>query len=214
MRPLSRGLALTLVPALAVLVTGHNLVFLLTYGAEYGAALARTGHDARWTDAVWAVLTASTLFAVAAIVRIAYLHHLVRRLPAGSGRRPSGGTYFRRLLPAWARLFAIATALFVVQENYERWSVGIALPGLAVLGSFGVVGPVAVFLLVSLAVAAVVALFEWGAAALEALIAIARDRRFVDAPRAQGRTEPHLRPSSILGRNLAGRAPPASLTAQ
>jgi hypothetical protein len=74
-----RGLALSVATALVVLVTGHNLVFLLTYGADYGAALARTGHDSRWTETVQAVLLATSLLAAAAIVRIAYLFGLVQR---------------------------------------------------------------------------------------------------------------------------------------
>jgi hypothetical protein len=207
-----RDLALTAVAALAVLVAGHNLVFLLTYGADYGSVLVRTGHDSRWNETVRVVLITATLLAMAATVRLAYLYGLLRRLHASAGRL-SGRAYVGALIPIWVRLFVIATLLFVLQENYERWAVGLQLPGFAVLASFGIAGPVLVFLLVSLLVAAVAALFQWSLAALEARIAEGRARRSPSAPVRYRQAEPLRPPSSNLGRNLAGRAPPAPLTA-
>jgi hypothetical protein len=47
MRARVLGLSLTAVPSLAALVIAHNLGFLLAYGADYGIALARTGHGRR-----------------------------------------------------------------------------------------------------------------------------------------------------------------------
>ena len=202
-----RGLALSVATALVVLVTGHNLVFLMTYGADYGVALARTGHDGRWGETVPAVLIAASFLATAALMRIAYLFGLVQRLRHGGGGGLHGRAFLRILAQIWIKAFLMATTLFVVQENYERWTVGLGLPGPSVLGSFGVVGPVLVFLVVSLVVSAVAALFEWGINELEAQIA--ETQRL-----AQGMVPPEpIRPaSSILGRNLAGRAPPAPLT--
>ena len=202
--------------ALAVLVVGHNLVFLLAYGPAYAAALAQTGHGSRWDETVRAVLAAVCLLTAAASVRVAYLHRLVRRSAAGGGPdRLSAGTYARALLPLWARVFAIAVVLFVVQENYERASAGLTLPGLGVLGSTQILGPVPVFLLVSLAVAAVAALFRWGIAALEEQIAAGRARlpAVAPEPRPRFRTDPIRSASSVIARNLAGRAPPAPLPA-
>jgi hypothetical protein len=205
-----RGLALSVATALVVLVTGHNVVFLLTYGADYGVALARTGHDSRWTETVEAVLFAASLLAIAALLRIAYLAGLVQRLRVGGGGRPNGRAFLRILARVWIKAFLTATILFVAQENYERWSVGLALPGMSVLGSFDVAGPVLVFLIVSLVVSAVAALFEWGIAELEAQIAAIRGRtQGVVSPGLPPRREPIAPSSSILGRNLAGRAPPA-----
>lgn len=213
MRPRVLGSLLSVMLALAVLVAGHNLVFLLTYGADYGVALARTGHDGRWNGAVRAVLTSAGLLAIAATLRLAYLYRLVRRLRPGSRSRLFGRAYIGTLVPIWALLFVISTLLFVLQENYERWAAGLPLPGFAVLVSFGIAGPVAVFLLVSLVVAAVAALFRWGIAALEARMAASRGRIRTHRSPLRRRTDP-LRPSSsILGRNLAGRAPPAPLSA-
>jgi multisubunit Na+/H+ antiporter MnhC subunit len=202
-----------MVAALAVLVAGHNLVFLLTYGPDYALALAGTGHDGRWNETVRAVLTAAVLVAAAGTLRLVYLYRLVRRLNADGWERLSRRGYFRTLLQIWARLFAISTLLFLLQENYERWTVGLQLPGVGVLLSFDGAGPVVVFLLVSLVVGAVAALFEWGIAALEAQIAVGHLRpRAASSPLPRRRPEPIRPSSSILGRNLAGRAPPAPLT--
>jgi hypothetical protein len=207
--------------ALAVLVVavlGHNLVFLLTYGADYGLALARTGHDSRWGDAVRVVLSAGVLLAAAATLRLAYLYRLVHRvrgLRPGNNGGPSGRSYAQTVLSVWVRLFLISTLLFVLQENIERWSSRAGLPWLTVLGSFAYGGPVIVFMIVSLVVATVVALFRMGIAALEARLAADRGP-LPPAAEQSGRhrlTWPDRPSASILGRNLAGRAPPALLLA-
>jgi hypothetical protein len=216
MRARVLGLSLTAVLSLAALVIGHNLVFLLTYGADYGVALARTGHDSRWSETVRVVLALAGLLLAAGAARLIWLVRLVRRLGrTDQDRRPQVAAYVRALLPLWARVFAIALFLYLVQENYERWSIGQPLPGLAVLDSSALVGPAGVFLLVSFAVAAVGALFIWGIAALEAIVEASRTR----PPRSEECRRPR-RPieilggvTSLLGRNLAGRAPPLCLPA-
>ena len=115
------ALAFTAVLALAVLVVGHNLVFLLTYGPQYSVALVRSGHDGRWNDTVRDVLAASGMLAAAATLRLAYLYRLVRLIsPVSGSGRPSLGAYVRVLLPFWGRLFAVSLLLFVLQENLER----------------------------------------------------------------------------------------------
>jgi hypothetical protein len=216
MRPRVSGLAITAVLSLAVLVVGHNLVFLLTYGSDYSAALTRTGHDGRWDETVRVVLAVAGLLAAVGTARLLWLYYCARRL--GAAGQPVGPTmpaYVRALLLLWAQLFAIATLLFVLQENYERWSVGLALPGVAVLSPAGEAGPMPVFLLLSLVVAAVGALFRLGIAVLEARVADERSRglRLRSAPRTLRHYSPLPRPSSVIGRNLAGRAPPTALPA-
>ena len=215
MRARVLGLSLTAVLSLAVLVIAHNLVFLLTYGADYGVALARTGHDGRWSETVRVVLALAGLLLAAGAARLIWLARLVRRLGrTDQDRRLRVATYVRALLPLWARVFAIAMLLYLVQENYERWTVGLGLPGLSVLGSFDVAGPVLVFLVASLVVSAVATLFECGITELEAELAAIRGHRAqgVVYPVRRRRPEPIRPSSSILGRNLAGRAPPAPLT--
>ena len=208
------GLTFTAVIALAVLIVGHNMSFLMAYGSGYAAALARTGHDGRWDDTVLGVLATAGLLATAATMRLAHLCLIVvRRRPGAGAGRLSIRAYFRVLVPLWARSFAVAAPLFVVQENFERWNAGLGLPGLAVLGSPGVIGPIPVFAFVSLLVAAVAALFKWGISTLEAQIAAGRIRAAVPqtTPASRLRPLPDRAAISILGRNLAGRAPPSPL---
>ena len=127
------ALAFTAVLALAVLVVGHNLVFLLTYGPQYSVALARTGHDGRWNDTVRDVLAASGLLAAASTLRLAYLSRQVRLIgPVSRVSRPTFRVYFSALLPLWGQVLAVSLLLFVFQENLERWSAGLNLPGLGV----------------------------------------------------------------------------------
>jgi hypothetical protein len=209
------GLGFYAVIALVVAVLGHNLVFLLTYGADYSLALVRTGHDSRWGDAVRVVLAAGVLLIAAGTFRLAYLYRLVRGLRPGDNGGITGRSYAQTILAIWVRLFLISTVLFVLQENIERWGSGAGLPWLAVLGSFAYGGPLIVFVIVSLVVAAVVALFRMGIAALEARLAAGRGPV---PPAAYPLARHHFRwPDkpivSILGRNLAGRAPPALLLA-
>jgi hypothetical protein len=210
------SLVLTAVLALAVLVVGHNLVFLLTYGSDSGVALAQTGHGSRWDETMRLVLGAEGLLATAATLRLAYLYRLVRLLRPGL---VTGGLsardYIRALLPLWIGLFATSTMLFILQENLERWSAGLNLPGLGVLGSASDVGPISVFALVSLFVAAVAALFRWGVTSLEARVAAARTpvRSAASSPQRRFALDPRRPATSILGRNLAGRAPPAPIPA-
>ncbi len=210
------SLVLTAVLALAVLVVGHNLVFLLTYGSDSGVALARTGHGIRWDETVRLVLAAEGLLAAAATLRLAYLYRRVRRLSPGlvTGGLSVRG-YVRALLPFWIGLFATSTMLFILQENFERWSAGVNLPGFGVLGSTSYVGPILVFALVSLFVAAVAALFRWGVTTLEARVAAARTpaRSVAPSPQRRFTLDPDRPATSILGRNLAGRAPPAPIPA-
>ena len=210
------SLVLTAVLALAVLVVGHNLVFLLTYGSDSGVALARTGHGIRWDETMRLVLGAEGLLATAATLRLAYLYRRVRRLSPGlvTGGLSVRG-YVRALLPLWIGLFATSTMLFILQENFERWSAGVNLPGFGVLGSTSYVGPILVFALVSLFVAAVAALFRWGVTTLEARVAAARTpaRSVAPSPQRRFTLDPDRPATSILGRNLAGRAPPAPIPA-
>ena len=197
--------------ALAVLVVGHNVVFLLTYGSDFGAALLRTGHGSRWDETVRAVLVAEGLLAIAATMRLAYLYRLVRRLGrSGAGGGLSARSYVRALLPLWLGLFAASTVLFVLLENFEHWSAGLSLPGLGVLRAPDLAGPIPVFVVVSLLVAAVAALFRWGVATLEARIAASRPpaRTRFSTPQPRLTADGDRPATSILGRNLAGRAPP------
>lgn len=198
--------------ALTALVVGHDLDFVLAYGSDYQGALARSGHDPRWETAVLTVVTAGLLLAVAATTRLIWLVRLARQLRPDGSARPNLAPVPRLLALAWGRLFFVSLLLFMLQENYERVSVGLALPGMAVLAPDSGISPVVIFALVTLLVAAVSTLFRWSIAALEERIARAQ---VIPQPETADVQPPGLevsRPAaSILGRNLAGRAPPLAL---
>ena len=201
--------------ALAVMVVGHNLTFLMAYGFDYASKLASTGDGKSWDDTVAFILAAAALLPILACLRIASLLRQVRAAPDKQRITWSGHAYLRLLLPIWLRLFAAATVLFVLQENQERLGIGLPLTGLSTLGAVGPISPLLVFALVSLAFAAVVALFRLGIDCLEAIIAGARNRSWAGAPKVYmpGAPGPESAPASIIGRNLAGRAPPALVVA-
>jgi len=201
--------------ALASMVVGHNLTFLIAFGPDYTSKLASMGDGKGWDDTVTVILAAAALLAITACLRLAFLIRQVRTTSPYRRLGLSGSAYLRTLAPLWLKLFAVSLVLFVFQENEERWAIGLAMPGLSVLGSVGPISPILVFALVSLAFAAVVALFRVGTKCLEAIIAAARNRSWspsstLPRPKTAAR---EAAPASILGRNLAGRAPPALVAA-
>jgi hypothetical protein len=201
--------------ALAVQVVGHDLTFLIRYGSRYGSEIARTGDGSSWNDTARFVIVSAALLATFAGLRLAFLLRQVRTTYRGRRVGLSGSAFARIVLPVWLRLFSASIPLFVLQENYERWSVALPLPGMSVLGVVGPGSPILVFALVSLAFALVVALFRLGIDRLETMIAQARTRSWCGAASRlpTGGTDPSPVPSSVIGRNLAGRAPPALLPA-
>jgi len=210
-RLVRRLAAAALVPT--VLVVGHELDFLLAYGAQYRVALIRTGHDGRWDSAVLTVLLAAAVLTIVGLGRLAWLARRLRAAGASStvGLGPGIGASVAKL---WLRLFVLALLLFVLQENYERASAGIDTPGLGVLLPDRGSNPPLVFAAVAAVVAAVWSLFRRTMEVLEERLARVTSG-FRPAP-AVVRRPPRLadRPaSSLLGRNLAGRAPPLVLPA-
>lgn len=214
-----------LVPAALVLT--HDLIFLLLYGSSYAAALAATGHDPHWEAAVRVVVGLSALLGLMGFVQLLRLGLKARSLecraaqagPGGwtlagqatpVGRLPVG--YRLAVLRTWSLLLPAVASLLVVQENLERYGAREPLPGLGVLAADGGLAAVIVTA-VTFVVAAVGALFLWERARLVARIAAAAATR----PRASQQPARHRRPlrlappSSLLGRNQAGRAPPLAL---
>ena len=168
---------------LVALVVAHSLVFLLAYGSGYEEALAHSGHDGTWGVAVVIVLAAAFGLVGLGTWRLYRLGVVARARAAGEGGlRPGPSVFGRRLVGLWVRLAGATTLLFVIQENLEHQHVGEGLPGLAVLGSAQY--PNAVFVLagVAMAVALVVALFQWRRDVLVARITGAH-QRWHGAPR-------------------------------
>lgn len=198
--------------AAVAFVLAHNLVFLAGYGPAYDDALSRTGHDDAWSTAVLVVLGLGVLLLVSATWRLHALGVIARgsALPAyqPAGTRELAG-YLGRL---WLRLTLATTLWFVVQENFEHLRIGEPLPGLGVLASSEYPNALIIVAAVALGVAVVGALFRWRRDVLVARIAAAR-QSWHWTRGAAGRTslEWVIRLSgSLLGRQLAVRAPPAT----
>ncbi len=210
LRRLITFLALTIV----ALVVAHDLVFLLTYGAGYDDALARSGHDGSWTMAVLVVLAAAIGLLGLATWRLYRLGVVARAVvpPTDRGRAPIAAEFGWPLVRLWWRLCAATTLLFVLQENLEHLRIGEALPGLSVLGSGEYSDAALVIALVTLAVATVGALFRWRRDLLVARIAAARHTPYERADRVLPRraTTRDGRPESFVGRGRAVRAPPVA----
>jgi hypothetical protein len=209
--------------ALSGLVLAHDLAFLAKYGAAYTDALARSGHDDRWTAAVTAVALVSAALLLAGSWRLHRLYRLaasvsrrhgearllVQARPSRPARLPAPRTFFALLGRSWIVLGLSVAVLFVLQENIEHVSRGLGAPGLAVLAADGDLSTVQIIIGTTLAVAAVAALFRWHGQALAARIAAARvgrrARHRADRPR---HPQAERQTGSLLGRRQGLRAPP------
>jgi hypothetical protein len=201
------------VTALASLVLAHNLIFIAGYGSRFGAVMEHTGHDHGWTVAA---LTSIGLAASLLLVALRRLHQLrraarmagVETLPDEPGLRSFAG----RWLSWWLALTLVTALLFTLQEYLELASVGSTVPGLGILGSAAYPHAIMIIPLVALGISLVAALLGWRTSVLIARILAARTETRPVAAHELGRNEPiDRRRGSILGRRLAGRAPPLTL---
>jgi hypothetical protein len=201
--------------SLAALVLGHDLIFLLTYGLDFGAAMQRTGHGAPWLVTIITAATVASTMTTLAVRRLVALSRLAREVEGGNVqvRGASLSDLGRQILRLWAPILVVALALFVANENLERAIVGIRLPGLSVLFGTTHAPTMLVFALVALFVSAFAGLYRWRRDVLAARI-VARPRWAEDAPVAlRPRPWADRRRPSIISRRLAGRAPPLGVAA-
>ncbi|HTC85572.1 MAG TPA: hypothetical protein VK656_02645 [Candidatus Acidoferrum sp.] len=197
--------------ALAAFVLAHDAIYLILFGPAYRFGMARLGHDGRWTAAVVIVAVLSIGLGMAGLVRLIQLARLARLLDAGRVRVAAPATAYlgRHLVRSWIAIFPVATLLFIGVENVEHVAAGLPVPGLAVLGSLGYPGTLAVLGAVAGAAALVEALYRWRRDLLTARIDAARARW----ARTSSPTRPDLpwverRHGSISGHTTIGRAPP------
>jgi hypothetical protein len=198
------------VTALASLVLAHNLIFIAGYGSRFGAAMARTGHDHGWTlAAATGIFLAGSMLGTA-VGRLLQLRRAAHRAGAVSLPTEPGLRVFAiRWLAWWIALTAITAVLFVLEENFELSRVGASLPGIGVLTSAAYPNAIAIIVAVALGISLVAALLGWRASVLTARIeAAGSPLRTSAAPALHPRGPVDLRQGSLLGRRLAGRAPP------
>jgi hypothetical protein len=211
MRARVPGLLIVLALTAVTVVLAHELMFVLTYGDRAPVELARTGHDQRWTDAVLVVLSLGGTLAIAAAWRLWRLARTLQRLEARGGRvsAAAGAACGPTSWALWRVLAPGAALVLVVQENLEHLWAGAPLPGLGVLASPEYPITLPVVALVALALAVVAALFRVRFAVLRARIAATRAAGRVHSVVRTPRAAVVPRPAaSLIGRRLAGRAPP------
>jgi hypothetical protein len=209
------GLVAAAIVQLVALVLAHDLVFLARYGSRYNEELVHAGHGGTWAAAAETSLLLGAVLAAAGIFRLVRLRLLLRGGPSNAAR--PGSLPVRSLLKAWRRaalLIAPTTvALLTIQENIERWAVTHQLPGPAILLTPEYAGGLWIALFVGLAVALVVALFQWRRATLLARLRAAHQRLLRAATNHARHTGVEIKPpaDSLLGRRSALRAPPVLL---
>lgn len=212
-RRLGGFLAVAAVQAVA-LVLAHELVFLARYGSRYGEALAHAGHGESWTSAVAGSLLLAALLAGAAAFRLARLGLIVRR--RATGQRAAGRLEPRPLLRSWLRfaprLAVLNVVLLTAQENLEHASTGLATPGPGTLLKPEYAGGLWIAIGVGLAVAFVVALFDWRRRILLGRLRTIRSRlaRATDSIVLRPATRVRTGWQSLLGPRSALRAPPVA----
>ena len=199
---------------LVALVFAHDLVFLARYGSRYVEELVHSGHGGTWSSAV---ATSLVLGAVLATIGAARLVRLRVQLRGHTVDRRAGtfeiGSFFRLWCRVAPRLALSTVVMLSIQENIERAAIGRPMPGPAVLLTPEYAGGLWIALAVGLAVAFVVALFQWRRATLLARLRTTRSR--VPHTTVASLRRPGIlvrRPAgSLLGGRSALRAPPEAI---
>ena len=186
------GRGFLLFPAAAFAV--HQLRYQLTYGSRAGAALAAQGHGYQNSLAPWVVV----------LLAVGLGSFLARLARATAGRED---VHLRR---SFAGLCVLSSSLLLATYSLQEWLESVFYSGHpgGFAGIFGHGG----WWAVPLAIAAglvVGALLALSSAAVDAVTQLA-ERRVLVAP---GQPQPCVSApggsrSSVLGRGLAGRAPP------
>jgi hypothetical protein len=212
------GLIAAAIVQLVALVLAHDLVFLARYGSRYNEELVHAGHGGAWAAAVESSIVLGALLAAAGVLRLVQLRIRLRTRGGSAPVRSTAGSLpVRALLAGWRRAavwIAPATvALLTIQENLERLAIGRPMPGVTILLTPEYAGGLWIALLVGVAVAFVVALFQWRRAELLARIEASRPRPRRAATTVVPRTgiDIDTPADSLLGRRSALRAPPVAL---
>ncbi len=200
-------------PALLVALAfalGHQIVYLIQYGANAGSALARTGHDGQWTFAVATIVSLATLLVIAAGVELRRLGARARSIGEQVGPRGSLSALALDIVPLFFAVLLLSLALFLVVENLEYVSAGLEAPGATLLISPVHQETLIVFELVSFAVALVAGLYRWRRDVLIELIELAGRQAPLRRPDLWSKWPAVIvAPTIIVRARPPGRAPPA-----
>ena len=209
------GLVATLGLALASLLVGHELTYVLAHGlgAGYEQVMADGGHNGYWTSFVLTLVGVSLILAGASAVQLRRLGRLARqtRLHGVDVADAAPRCFVALLARTWTRVAPLAVGLFLIQENVELWAAGQPMPFLDVVtGEHAMALPV--LTIVSLVAAVVGALVGWRRLVLHSRIAVTRTWARPAAVR-----RPALRSARPLARITVSshglRAPPVTVAA-
>lgn len=196
---------------MASLAVGHELIYLFAHGAgaDYARAMQEGGHDRYWTSFLLTVFGVSLVLSIIACRQILRLQRQASLARAGRLSIDDGDLGFLSRLTRRLFLFVSAgtTLAFFAQENLETLAAGHPLPGLDVIsGEHAIALPVVA--VVSLLVALVGALFQWGRHVLVARLRRSAEPVRQHAPRVS-RPAATTVPSSVTDVRSHGlRAPP------
>ena len=195
---------------LIAFVLGHELEFVVTYGSDVGAGLARTGHGSVWWATVATVLCLAGGLGMLALRRLGELSRLSDAIEAGhvEVREASRWHLARRVLGMWPAILVASLTLFLITENVEHVLAGMPAPGQDALGSGEYPATPFVFLVVSLAAACVAGLYRWRCDVLAARIAAVSAAARRRPHHARQATPQSQIPASAPARHSAARAPP------
>lgn len=206
-------LASSAVLQLGALVLAHQLVYLARYGSRFGEALVHAGHGDAWSAAVLSAICLAFGLAALGLGRLVQLGVLVRGRQADAEARAGDALALKNLVRTWLtlapRIALLSLVLLTIQENVERASIGLSMPGPGILFAPEYAGAAWITIAVAAAVSLVAALFEWRRSVLLARL---RAGRAPFARRSAGVRRPSPRLAfpieSLLGRRSALRAPP------
>jgi hypothetical protein len=200
---------------LASFVLAHDILYLAEYGADFRSAMARTGHGEMWAVTVVSAIAISLALVTLASRRLQVLGRIASGAPADlahPSRTARWAPVLRSAARTWLIVALVALVFFVMSENWERYSVGMPLPGLSVLlGTPPSLAVMGIFASVAALVASVATLYR---RRYEVLAWRARMRRSLRrpgplaVPRADEDVRPHPTP---LACRIGGRAPPAGI---
>jgi hypothetical protein len=128
--PLAQG-----VLAFVAVVLAHHAMYIVSGESTPASATSVPNADGYWQSIELVVAVAAAGLITTASRQLWRLRRQARRVRLGSDIVPESELRYllRLFLRAWLRVTALATVLFVLQENIERWIFGAPLPGLNAL---------------------------------------------------------------------------------
>jgi hypothetical protein len=197
--------------ALIALALAHHAMYIVSGESGTASATGTPSADGYWRSIELVVAVAAAGLIATAAQQLWRLRRQAQRVRLGSDIVPESelSYLFRLFLPAWLRVTALTTALFVVQENIERSIIGAPLPGLYALAPADCQFAFLFIVGAAATVALVASLVRWRTLVLGArLRAASSGRRRTGSVRPLRQPLDHRPVVQLLAAGLGMRAPP------